>query len=207
MGTAQPASAAKGRKRSSRSSPWSKAVKLARHSAPILGVLSFLAGGAWTFFDHLEKKQRARESEAKSYVERMSKPPVQPALQKLNEFWDPRANEVFAMSARGPLFAAYLDEMTRNNGLGMEVDTLASIYDEVRICTCSDRCDAELIRANLGRTAEALNSLANPYMHSHRASLRDPAYGIGLEMLGRAHRNSQAHDFRDNYCAGFRNAS
>jgi hypothetical protein len=158
------------------------------------------AGAGFAGYQYLEKEQADRTKAALDYVQAFGKDSLQKARLRMEEYWNPKAQEIFSKTASEQDLYGYLNAAMREGRLENEFTLLASFYDDLRTCTCANICDAPTVRRFFARDAYNLYGVSYPYVAEQRKQLHDDAFALGLERLAKDGR--QKAKFAQRYCVG-----
>ena len=161
----------------------------------IIGVFS---GGIFAVLQYVDRASGERVRETLQYVEKYNEGSLLQARIRLENFWNPRTEEVFAKQRQGErALYAYLDAAIRRNRLEGDASLLNSFFDNLRTCTCANLCDLATVERFFGKDAFDLNGLLFPYAAEQRKRLNDASIGASLELLAK----SRKPGFARAYCA------
>ncbi len=164
----------------------------------IIGVFS---GGIFAVLQYADRASAERVRETLQYVEKYNEGPLLQARTRLENFWNPRAEEIFAKQRQGEgMLYAYLDTGIRRNRLEGDASLLNAFFDNLRTCTCAKLCDLATVERFFGKEAADLNGLLFPYAAEQRKRLNDASIGASLELLAK----SRKPGFARAYCASGR---
>lgn len=164
----------------------------------IFGVFS---GGIFAVLQYVDRASAERVRETLQYVEKYNEGSILQARTRLENFWNPRAEEVFAKQRQGErVLYVYLDAEIRRNRLEGDVSLLNAFFDNLRTCTCANLCDLATVERFFGKDASDLNGLLFPYAAEQRKRLNDASIGASLELLAKSRKSG----FARAYCASGR---
>jgi hypothetical protein len=164
-------------------------------------VLGAFVGAGWALMQNADKMHGERVKETLGYVDRFNKAPFDAIRQRFDQFWDPRAEEVFAKTRAGEKeLYDYLNTTLRANDFQKDITTMAGIFENLRACACADLCDAKTVQHFFAKEAFDFYGMVAPYIFEQRKRLKDPSFGAGLEVIARSSREKDVKGLRRTYC-------
>ena len=163
-------------------------------------IVGAFGGAVFAGLQYLEKEQADRTKAALEYVQLFNKDSWQKARLHMDQYWNPRAKEIFARNVSEQELYGYLNDGMRKGNLESEFALLASFFEDLRTCTCAEICDAPTVRRFFAIEAFNLYGVSYPYVAEQRKQLHDDSFALGLERLAKD--GKAKAKFAKRYCAG-----
>lgn len=168
-------------------------MKVLKIIAILVAILGSLGGGIFAILQYYEGYSAKQTKATLEYLERFNRVPLQEARLRLENFWDIRAEIVFARnSASEKELADYVVKSVRESGLVGDIALVVQFFEDLHTCTCEKLCDEALAKSFFAKYAYDFYGLLFPYLVDQRRRLRDESFGWGVEKFGKTQAAGQS---------------
>jgi hypothetical protein len=168
-----------------------------RQTVEVVGVwleaMGVLAAAVVALSQYQANSTAERVKQTLAYRDRFQDERLYNARRSLEDAWNARSREVFAIlnqpdgEAR---LASFLKTAVAEAHLDPAITNIVDFYDELQACTTSDLCDHDTAVRFFGKYAADLHGLLTPYFQAQRDELRDPQIASGVDYFSREYRRS-----------------
>lgn len=166
-----------------------------RQSIEIIGIwvesLGVLAAALLGIQQYRENSRAEQVDITLKYLERFQEDRIFSARSQLENAWNARRDEVFALLQQPDgetALSQFLEKTIADNGLEPAIATVMDFFDGLQACTTSGLCDQDTALRFFGKYAYDFHGLLAPHIALQRKQLRDPQIGSGVDYFSREYR-------------------
>jgi hypothetical protein len=157
-------------------------------------IVGAFVGAFVALSEYHDKVHHEAVSATLGYEQRYSATPILDARNRLDAFWLPKVNDVFAATKEGdaPLTKYVLEALNNNPTAMADTAMVVNFFEGLATCVCARLCDSQSAVQLFGKDAFDLYGLNYPYIQAQRQLLQDQGYGEGLSVLAKSSKSDES---------------
>ncbi len=153
-----------------------------------------LLAGAIALHQYLDNSKAEQVKHTLYYLNRFHEEALAKARARLEEVWNPRSDEIFRIqNEKGEtVYGAWVRAVAEKSSVDREVRTIIDFYDELHACSVSGLCEVHTAVRFFGKYASDFRGLLYPVIIEHKARMKDPQIGTGVDYFAKRYDDSLA---------------